>query len=121
MPSLQQLEARGTGAGEAARLVAALPIETGLAVLALVNVGAVALGLVEGVAGVADASEVALLVVALAVPADLGEKLALVNVPTFVLPARPGRVEQVEIECSSDILNAEQIALQICIPGGDMK
>ena len=77
---------------EPTSLVAAFSIQAGLRVLAFVDVRAVSPGLIESVACVADAEEVALLVLALTVGTNLVKELALVDVSTFLLPARPGKV-----------------------------
>ena len=77
---------------ETTSLIAAFSIQAGLRVLAFVDVRAVSPGLIESVACVADAKEVALLVLALPVGTNLVKELTLVDVPTFLFPARPGNV-----------------------------
>ena len=92
MSTIKQLEALWAAALETTSLVAAFSIQAGLRVLAFVDVRAVSPGLIESVACVADAKEVALLVLALPVGTNLIKELTLVDVPTLLFPARPGNV-----------------------------
>ena len=77
---------------EPACLIAAFSIQAGLRVLTFVDVCAVSPGFIKGVACIAYAEEVALLVLALPVGTNLGKELTLVDVPTFLFPSRPEKV-----------------------------
>ena len=92
MSTVEKLEARWTRALEPTSFVAAFTEQARLGVLTFIDVRAVSPGLIESVPGVADAKEVALLILALTIRADLFEQLALVYVSTFLFSARPGRI-----------------------------
>ena len=92
MSTVEKLEARWTGALEPTSFVAAFTEQARLGVLTFIDVRAVSPRLIESVPGVADAKEVALLILATTIRADLFEQLALVDVSAFLFSARPGRI-----------------------------
>ena len=92
MSTVEKLEARWTRALEPTSFVAAFTEQARLGVLTFIDVRAVSPGLIESVPGVADAKEVALLILATTIRADLFEQLALVYVSAFLFSARPGRI-----------------------------